>query len=92
MTVRAAATPELLALESASGASSPQTTPALFGIVIGGSPNGDVVIISQRALAIVRAGQFVRAFVIAGLESLRRTVVLGANRTLRLENGIYQLV
>ena len=93
MTVHASVTPQVPALESARVTqSAPATVHAPFGVIIGGTPNGDVIVMSQRALAIVRAGLIVRAFVIAGLETLRRTVVLGANRSLRLENGLYQVV
>ena len=93
MTVRASGASEVPALEPAplppSGAA---TIHASFGVVVGGTPSGDVIVMSHRALAIVRAERLVRAFVIAGLETLRRSVALGAGRTLRLEHGIYQVV
>jgi hypothetical protein len=92
MTVRTSGTPEVWGPDPAplaQSASAAAFTAAC--IVVGGTPNGDVIVMSQRALAIVRAGQLVRAFVIAGLETLRRTVTLGATRAVRLENGIYQL-
>jgi hypothetical protein len=93
MTIRASAAPEVPALEPAPLApSSPAPIHASFGVVVGGTPSGDVIVMSHRALAIVRAERLVRAFVIAGLETLRRTVALGAGRTLRLERGIYQVV
>ena len=92
MTVRASATPETAALEATPAAATPAPILAAFGIVVGGSPNGDVIVLSQRALALVRAGRRVQAFVIAGLAALRRTVSLGANRTLLLQHGIYRLV
>ena len=93
MTIRASAAPEVPALEPAPLApSSPPSIHASFGVVVGGTPSGDVIVMSHRALAIVRAEGLVRAFVIAGLETLRRTVALGAGRTLRLEHGIYQVV
>ncbi|MDQ6767534.1 MAG: hypothetical protein M3Z41_06955 [Candidatus Eremiobacteraeota bacterium] len=93
MTVRAPGTPEIPALEVAAGRPiTPSAIAASFGVVVGGTPNGDVIVVSQRALAMIRAGLAVRALVIAGLETLRRTVALGANRTLRLESGIFQLV
>ncbi|HXN09216.1 MAG TPA: hypothetical protein VN860_06105 [Candidatus Acidoferrales bacterium] len=93
MTIRASSAPEVPALEPASHA--PSTPPAMhasFGVVVGGTLSGDVIVLSHRALAIVRAERLVRAFVIAGLETLRRTVALSMDRTLRLEYGIYQLV
>lgn len=93
MTVRASLTAETLALEAARTSAAPPTpVQAAFGIVVGGTPSGDVIVMSQRALAIVRAGLLVHAFVIAGLATLQRTVVLGAHRMLRLQYGIYQLV
>jgi hypothetical protein len=93
MTIRASSASEVPALEPAPLAPpTPAALHASFGVVVGGTPNGDVIVLSHRALAIVRAGRLVRAFVIAGLETLRRTVALGTGRTLRLEHGIYQLV
>jgi hypothetical protein len=92
MTVRASGSPEVSSVESSPITPSASLAHASFGIVVGGTPSGDVIVMSHRALAIVRAGLMVRALVIAGLETLRRRVALGANRTLRLENGIYQLV
>ena len=93
MTIRASGAPEVPALEPAAVASSsPAAIHASFGVVVGGTPSGDVIVMSHRALAIMRAERLVRAFVIAGLETLRRTVTLGAGRTLRLEHGIYQVV
>ena len=93
MTIRASAAPEIPALEPAPLAPpSPPPIHASFGVVVGGTPSGDVIVMSHRALAIVRAERPVRAFVIAGLETLRRTVALGAGRTLRLEHGIYRVV
>jgi len=93
MTIRASGAPEVPALEPAPQTpSSPAAVHASFGVVVGGTPSGDVIVMSHRALAIMRAERIVRAFVIAGLETLRRTVALGAGRTLRLEYGIYQVV
>lgn len=93
MTVRASGAPEVPVLEPAPLApSTPAATHASFGVVVGGTPSGDVIVMSHRALAIMRAERLVRAFIIAGLETLRRTVALSAGRTLRLEHGIYQVV
>ena len=92
MTVRASGAPEVPALEPAPLAQITPATHASFGVVVGGTPSGDVIVMSHRALAIVRAGQLMRAFVMSGLETLRRTITLGAGRSLRLENGIYQAV
>ena len=92
MTIRASSAPEVPALEPASHApSSPPAMHASFGVVVG-TLSGDVIVLSHRALAIVRAERLVRAFVVAGLETLRRTVALSTGRTLRLEYGIYQLI
>jgi uncharacterized SAM-binding protein YcdF (DUF218 family) len=63
-----------------------------WGVVLGGSLHGDVVIASTQALALVKAGLLVRAFVIAGLATMTKTVTLGGGRTLILENGIYRIV
>jgi hypothetical protein len=93
MTTPAPGLPEVPALEPAPPTSSPTASVhASFGVVVGGTPSGDVILLSHRALAIVRAGQMLRAFVIVGLETLRRTVALGAGRTLRLQHGMYQVV
>jgi hypothetical protein len=93
MTTTAPGLPEVPALEPAPPASSPTPSAhASLGVVVAGTPSGDVILLSHRALAIIRAGQLLRAFVIVGLETLRRTVVLGAGRTLRLQHGIYQVV
>ncbi len=77
--------------EAAPAAAPPASLPAPSDIIVGGTPAGDVIVMSPRALALVRAGLLVKAFVIAGLASLRRTIALGGNRMLRLEYGIYQL-
>lgn len=61
-------------------------------MVLGGSLNGDVIIASQEALALVRAGKLARAFVIAGLETLRRIVPLHGGRSLSVDFGIYRLI
>ena len=92
MTVRASGPPHAAALAAAQGAEQAQAPLPLAGVVVGGTPSGDVIVMSQRALSIMQAGRRVRAFVIAGLETIRRSIVLGANRTLLLEHGIYQLV
>jgi len=92
VTVRASGTPQAAALAAAPGAVEAQAPHPSSGVVVGGTPSGDVIVMSQRALSIMQAGQLVRAFVIAGLETIRRSIVLGSNRTLLLEHGIYQLV
>jgi hypothetical protein len=50
------------------------------------------VVVSQRALALVRAGSLVKAYIKTNLAALRRTVRLGGQRTLLLQHGVYQLV
>jgi hypothetical protein len=91
VTVRASITPEPAALIPAlSLPTSPTASRALSGVILAGTLGGDVIIVSPRALAIVRAGIAVRAFVIRGLETLRRTIALGEGRTLVLEYGIYR--
>jgi hypothetical protein len=92
MTVRAPGTLQAPALEGAPVAAPPVAGAAPFGIVVGGALPGDVIVVSPRALVIVRAGTLVKALVIAGLCRLRRTIALGPNRTLRLHDGIYQVV
>jgi urease gamma subunit len=59
---------------------------------LSGTLNGDAIIASAEALAIVRAGRLVSALVIAGLETLKRTVVMAGGRKLALEFGIYRIV
>ncbi len=93
MTIGASGTPEPAAIVQ----SAPTTGPLaeahpLAGVIVGGFPGGDVIIVSTRALALVRAGLAVRAFVIHGLEGLRRTIAIGAGRTLCLEYGIYRTI
>jgi len=61
----------------------------LWGVVLGGSLNGDVIIASPEAVAIVRAGRLVRAFVLAGIEKIRRTIPIG-HRVAHLEFGVYR--
>ena len=62
-----------------------------LGAVVGGTVNGDVIIVSAQALAILRAGAFVRAFVLRGIESMRRTVAIAAAQICVLESGIYRV-
>jgi hypothetical protein len=62
-----------------------------LGAVVGGTLNGDVIIVSAQALAILRAGAFVRAFVLRGIESMRRTVAIAAAQICVLEYGIYRV-
>jgi hypothetical protein len=61
-------------------------------IVVTGTPNGDAVFMSPQAHAIIRAGNVVRALIIHGLETLRRSVALSAHRMLKLEYGFYRVV
>lgn len=93
MTVGASGSaPELGALEAA------RPTHAIavlvqtpHGSVVGGTLNGDVIIVSAQALGLLRAGALVRAFIVRGLDSVRRTVALAASRQLIVEYGIYRL-
>ena len=90
MTVRAALAPP--ATPAATGADAPAPTQTLFGIIVGGTLAGDVVVMSPRAVALARAGTLVRALIIAGFASLRRTVPLAGRRMLRLQDGVYQVL
>jgi hypothetical protein len=63
-----------------------------WGVVLGGSLNGDVIIASAQALAIVKAGLLVRAFVVSGIELMKRTISLGGGRRISLEYGVYRSV
>jgi len=90
--VRAFGTPEPLAPEAATGTSTASQVRLADCVIISGTPAGDVVIVSQRALALVRAGQLVKAYIKANLTALRRMVRLGAGRALLLHHGVYQLV
>jgi hypothetical protein len=89
--VRAFGTPEPLAPEAAVSSAASHVRMA-EGVIIGGTPAGDVVVVSQRALALVRAGSLVKAYIKTNLAALRRTVRLGGQRTLLLQHGVYQLV
>ena len=92
MTIRAPATPDIPALEAAAPSPAGAIAPlATAGIVVGGTPSGDVIVMSRQALAILRAAQPIVAFIIKGLETMRQTIALGAGRSLRLESGIYRL-
>lgn len=62
-----------------------------FGVVVAGTLNGDVIILSPQALAIVRAGVFVHALLLRGLESVRKTLALNGARTVVLDYGIYRV-
>ncbi|MDQ6780789.1 MAG: hypothetical protein M3Z37_06515 [Candidatus Eremiobacteraeota bacterium] len=62
-----------------------------LGALVGGTLNGDMIIVSAQALGLLRAGAFVRAFIVRGLESVRRSVSLAASRQLILEHGIYRV-
>lgn len=92
MTVRASGTAQPGAPASPTGTAAGPELRTLSGIVLGGSLNGDVIIASTEALAIVKAGLLVRAFVIAGMELMKRTVAAGGGRTIRLEFGFYRVV
>lgn len=92
MTIRAPATPDIPALEAAAPSPAGVVAPlGMAGIVVGGTPSGDVIVMSRQALAILRAARPIVAFIISGLETMRQTIVLGAGRALRLESGIYRL-
>ncbi len=92
MTVRASGTAELSGPAPAAGTSPAVELRTVGGVVLGGSLSGDVIIASSEALAIVRAGLLVRAFLIAGMELMRQTVVVGGGRAIRLEFGVYRAV
>jgi hypothetical protein len=70
----------------------PSELRTVWGVILGGSLNGDVIIASPEALAIVKAGLLVRAFVIAGMEMIKRTVAIGNGRKIALEFGVYRAV
>jgi hypothetical protein len=72
-----------------SGAHAPGELRTMWGVVLGGSLAGDVIIASPEALAIVRAGRLVRAFVLAGIETVRRSIRIG-HRIAHLEFGVYR--
>lgn len=92
MTIRGPGTPDVAPLEAAPLApSAAGATLAMAGVVVEGTPSGDVIVMSRQALAILRAALPVAAFIINGLETLRQTIALGAGRTLRMESGIYRL-
>ena len=92
MTIRAPATPDIPALEAAAPSLASAVAPlATASIVVGGTPNGDMVVMSRHALALLRAARPIVAFIIKGLETMRQTIALGGGRTLRLESGIYRL-
>jgi hypothetical protein len=92
VTIRAPGTPDVQALEAAPPApSAALATLAMAGVVVGGTPSGDVIVISRQALAILQAGLPVLAFIINGLESLQKTIALGAGRRIRMQFGIYRL-
>lgn len=92
MTVRAPGTTQLAGPAPAGGTAPPAELKTVCGVVLGGSLNGDVIIASPEALAIVRAGLLVRAFVIAGMELIKQTVAVGGGREIRLEFGVYRAV
>lgn len=82
---------EVATLDRAAAPDVTSLSPSHFGVVVGGTPNGDVIVLSAQALAILKAGRLVRALVIAGLEALRRTVAIGAGCALSLEYGFYRI-
>jgi hypothetical protein len=92
VTIRAALTTPPAAPEGASAANAPAPAHTAFGTIVGGTPAGDVIVMSQRAIALVRAGLLAKALVIVGLASLRRTIVLAGGRTLRLQDGVYRVL
>lgn len=66
-------------------------TRTVFGVIVGGTLAGDVIVMSPKAMVLVRAGSFVKALIIWGLASLRRSVPLAGGRTLCLQDGVYQV-
>jgi len=62
-----------------------------LGSVVAGTLNGDVIIVSAQALAFLRAGLFLRAFVLRGIVKLRQTVALAAGQSLVVEYGMYRV-
>ena len=91
MTIRAPGTPQAAAAPAAPNA---EHALAVGGpdVVLGGTIAGDVIVISPRAFAIVRAGGMLVACVLEGLENLRQTITLDGNRRLRLHHGISRVV
>ncbi|MBC5808478.1 MAG: hypothetical protein ACR2KS_02815 [Candidatus Eremiobacter antarcticus] len=61
------------------------------GAIVAGIPNGDVIVLSARALLLVNAGRLFKALVIRGLEALHRSIDIGGNRSVCLEHGGYRL-
>ena len=90
MTIRAALTPPSSPPQAASPAEQAAVVQTAFGVIVGGTPAGDMIVLSPRAIAL-RAGAFVKALVIAGLTSLRASVALAGGRTLVLEDGFYRV-
>lgn len=91
MTIRAALIPPPSPPHAATAADPPVTVHTAFGIIVGGTPAGDMIVLSPKAIAL-GTGMFVKALVIAGLASLRRTVALAGGRTLLLQDGVYQVL
>ncbi len=61
------------------------------GAIVAGIANGDAIVLSARALFLVRAGRLFKALVIKGLEALHRSIAIGENRSICLEHGGYRL-
>jgi len=91
VTIRAALTPPPSPPQAPAAPDPPATVHTAFGIIVGGTPAGDMIVLSPKAIAL-RAGAFVKALVITGLASLRRTVTLTGGRTLLLQDGVYQVL
>jgi hypothetical protein len=51
----------------------------------------DRIVLSARANALLAAGLFLRVHIMHTLETLHQTLLLGANRSLILDSGIYSL-
>jgi len=89
VTIRATGTAQVVEpLVPASAPATPELR-TIWGVVLGGSLSGDVIIVSPEAMAIVKAGKLVRALLIAGMETVRRALAAGDGRTIRLEYGVY---
>lgn len=61
------------------------------GAIVAGTPHGDVIVLSPRALFLMKAGRLLKALVIRGLEALHRSIDIGGNRAVCLEHGAYRL-
>jgi hypothetical protein len=91
MTIRATATPAAPVGGTAALARTPGIAelPVATGVILGGTLQGDVVIVSYEALALLRAGLAVRAFIVRGIEKVVRTISIGGGRVVGLAFGVY---